>query len=118
MDPSFHDLIAALHQSSLRCVLAFTGGGTQAGALLLNVGVPEGNLTDAPTVSANAGSVFDASGNLIDPPGTPTSVTAGGDVVITTTSTVSALVDVDVRGGAAYSSSREGRSQERGWARR
>src|SRR5437762_311819 len=43
MDPATHHLIEALHQAPYKCVLAVTGGGTQAAALLLNV--PGGSRT-------------------------------------------------------------------------
>ena len=37
MDPAIRRLIEAIHASPFRCVLALTGGGTQAAAMLLNV---------------------------------------------------------------------------------
>ncbi|HLJ91589.1 MAG TPA: hypothetical protein VKU02_00215 [Gemmataceae bacterium] len=43
MDPQVHPLIQALHQSSSKCVLAMTGGGSGAAALLL--GVPGASRT-------------------------------------------------------------------------
>src|SRR6516164_10458748 len=43
MDPSTRLLIEAIHASSFKCVLAITGGGTQAAAMLLNV--PGGSRT-------------------------------------------------------------------------
>jgi hypothetical protein len=43
MDPAVRQLIEALHSASYQCVLALTGGGTQAAALLLTV--PGGSRT-------------------------------------------------------------------------
>ena len=43
MDPHTHRLIDAVHHSDVKCVLAMTGGGTGAAALLL--GVPGGSRT-------------------------------------------------------------------------
>jgi hypothetical protein len=43
MDPAVRTLIEAFHQRPVRCVLAVTGGGTQAAGLLLNV--PGGSRT-------------------------------------------------------------------------
>jgi hypothetical protein len=43
MDPATRQLVEAIHQSSSKCVLALTGGGTTAAAMLL--GVPGGSRT-------------------------------------------------------------------------
>ena len=43
MERAIHQLIEALHQTNYRCVLAVTGGGTGAAAMLFNV--PGGSRT-------------------------------------------------------------------------
>src|SRR5438552_6213805 len=48
MDPATRRLIEAIHAAPFKCVLALTGGGTQAVALLLNV--PGGSRTILETV--------------------------------------------------------------------
>src|SRR5262245_56627496 len=48
MDPATRRLIEAIHATPFRCVLALTGGGTQAAAMLLNV--PGGSRTILETI--------------------------------------------------------------------
>ena len=71
-----------------------------SGSIVLEVGVPHGNLTLAPTVDAYIGSAPDSTGMPTDPAGTATSVVAAGDVTIATTSTAAGNDYVDVQSGA------------------
>jgi len=71
-----------------------------SGSIVLEVGVPHGNLTLAPTVDAYIGSAPDSNGMPTAPAGTATSVVAAGDVTIATTSTAAANDYVDVQSGA------------------
>jgi hypothetical protein len=48
MDPAIHRLIGAIHSSPFQCVLAVTGGGSQAAAMLLSV--PGGSRTILETI--------------------------------------------------------------------